>query len=185
MTPTGSPSIFSKSAAVQLGGILPYKWEAYCSTNGRRIAGFAFLRSFEARKIRRHKWGVYCRTNWRCIAVLEGPKDVFFTPQLRKRNKLMASNSASKTDLLKWNEWAKLGFCIVNNNEPDTCRNKSSCETKTPCIEMGIISTIAMLERLSYAIYSFLLPIYKFSILGNMQFWAGQVGQESKHLLIN
>ena len=33
-----------------MGGVLPYKREAYCSTNGRRIAGFPFLRSLEARK---------------------------------------------------------------------------------------------------------------------------------------
>ena len=67
-----NPQYFSKSTAVQMGGILPYKWEAYCSTNGRRIAGFPFLRSLEARKVRRYKWGAYCRTNWRCTAVLFG-----------------------------------------------------------------------------------------------------------------
>ena len=60
-----NPQYFSKSTAVQMGGVLPYKWEAYCSTNGRRIAGFPFLRSLEARKVRRYKWGAYCRTNWR------------------------------------------------------------------------------------------------------------------------
>ena len=65
-----NPQYFSKSIAVQMGGVLPYKWEAYCSTNGRRIAGFPFLRSLEARKARRYKWGAYCRTNWRCTAVL-------------------------------------------------------------------------------------------------------------------
>ena len=65
-----NPQYFSKSIAVQMGGVLPYKWEAYCSTNGRRIAGFPFLRSLEARKARRYKWGTYCRTNWRCTAVL-------------------------------------------------------------------------------------------------------------------
>ena len=65
-----NPQYFSKSTAVQMGGVLPYKWEAYCSTNGRRIAGFPFLRSPEARKVRRYKWGAYCRTNWRCTAVL-------------------------------------------------------------------------------------------------------------------
>ena len=53
-----------------MGGVLPYKWEAYCSTNGRRIAGFPFLQGVEARKVRRYKWGAYCRTNWRCTAVL-------------------------------------------------------------------------------------------------------------------
>ena len=53
-----------------MGGVLPYKWEAYCSTNGSRTAWFPFLRSLEARKVRRYKWGAYCRTNWRCTAVL-------------------------------------------------------------------------------------------------------------------
>ena len=41
VTPT--PSIFPK--------VLPYKWGAYCRTNGRRTAGFPFLRSSEARKV--------------------------------------------------------------------------------------------------------------------------------------
>ena len=68
VTPT--PSIFPK--------VLPYKWGVDWRTNGRRLAvqiggvlqGFPFLRSFEARKVRRYKWGAYCRTNWRCTAVL-------------------------------------------------------------------------------------------------------------------
>ena len=42
-----NPQYFSKSTAVQMGGVLPYKWEAYCSTN-RRMQGFPFfLRSQE------------------------------------------------------------------------------------------------------------------------------------------
>ena len=65
-----NPQYFSKSTAVQMGGVLPYKWEAYCSTNRRRIAGFPFLRSLEARKVQHYKWGAYCRTNWRRTAVL-------------------------------------------------------------------------------------------------------------------
>ena len=67
VTPT--PSIFSK--------VLPYKWEAYCRTNGSRIAvqmgdvmlGFPFFKGLEARKVQRYKWGAYCRTNWRCTGV--------------------------------------------------------------------------------------------------------------------
>ena len=35
-----NPQHFSKSTAVQMVGVLTYKWEAYCRTNGRRIAGF-------------------------------------------------------------------------------------------------------------------------------------------------
>ena len=27
-----NPQYFLKSIAVQMGGVLPYKWEAYCST---------------------------------------------------------------------------------------------------------------------------------------------------------
>ena len=34
-----------------MGGVLPYKWEAYCRTNGRRIEGFPF---FEASKPGKH-----------------------------------------------------------------------------------------------------------------------------------
>ena len=70
VTPT--PSIFPKVLPYKCGGgtavTVPYKWEAYCSTNGRRTAGFPFLRSLEARKAQRYKWGVYCRA--RCTAVL-------------------------------------------------------------------------------------------------------------------
>ena len=65
-----NPQYFSTSTAVQMRGVLPYKWEAYCSTNGRCIAGFPFLRSLEARKVRRYKWGAYCRTNGGRTAVL-------------------------------------------------------------------------------------------------------------------
>ena len=53
-----------------MGGVLPYKWEVYCSTNGRCTAGFPFLQGLEDRKVQRYKWGAYCRTNWRCTAVL-------------------------------------------------------------------------------------------------------------------
>ena len=64
------PPVLLQKYCVQMGGVLPYNWEAYCSTNGRRTAGFPFLRSLEARKVRRYKWGAYCRTNWGCTAVL-------------------------------------------------------------------------------------------------------------------
>ena len=57
-----NPQYFSKSTAVQMGGVLPYKWE--------RTAVLPFLRSLEARKVRRYKGGAYCRTKWRCTAVL-------------------------------------------------------------------------------------------------------------------
>ena len=65
-----NPRYFSKSAAVQMGGVLPYKWAAYCSTNGRRIAGFPLLLSLEARKVRQYKWGAYCCTKLRRTVVL-------------------------------------------------------------------------------------------------------------------
>ena len=56
------PSTFSKSTAVQMGGVLQYKWEVYC--------WFPCLQGLEARKVLRYKWGACCRTNWRCTAVL-------------------------------------------------------------------------------------------------------------------
>ena len=65
-----NPQYFLTSTEVQMGGVLPYKWAAYCSTNGRCTAGFPFLKGLEARKGQRYKWGVYCRTNWGCTAVL-------------------------------------------------------------------------------------------------------------------
>ena len=37
-----NPQYFPKSTAVQMGGVLPYKWEAYCSTNGRCTVAFPF-----------------------------------------------------------------------------------------------------------------------------------------------
>ena len=51
--------------AVQMGGVLQYKWEAYC-----RVHLSSKLRS---RNVQRYKWGAYCRTNWRCTAVLIRP----------------------------------------------------------------------------------------------------------------
>ena len=65
-----NPTVFPKVLPYKWGGVLPCKWEAYCKTNGRRITGFPFLRSLEARKARRYTWGAYCRTIWRCTAVL-------------------------------------------------------------------------------------------------------------------
>ena len=63
-----NPQYFLKSTAVQMGGVLPYTWEAYCSTNGRCTVGFPFLQGLEATKVQRYKWGGgYCRTNWRCV----------------------------------------------------------------------------------------------------------------------
>ena len=68
--PRPQPQYFLKSTAVQIGGVLPHKWEVYRSTNRKCIVGFSFLQGLEARKIQRYKWGVHCHTNWRCIAVL-------------------------------------------------------------------------------------------------------------------
>ena len=65
-----NPQYFLKSTAIQMRGILPYKWEAYCSTNGKCTVGFPFLEGLEARKVQRYNYTAYCRTNWRCTAVL-------------------------------------------------------------------------------------------------------------------
>ena len=83
---------FLKSTAVQMGGVLPYKWEACCSTNGRCTVGFPFLQGFEARKVQRYKWGAYCRTNWRCTAVLSsrrvgvGVSETLLTQEWARQN---------------------------------------------------------------------------------------------------
>ena len=52
------------------GGVLLYKWEAYCSTNGRCIVGFPFLQGLAARKALRYKWGGVLPYKVRCAAVL-------------------------------------------------------------------------------------------------------------------
>ena len=49
----------SSTLAVQMGGVLPHKGEAYCSTNGRCTVGFPCLQGLEARKAQRYKWGAY------------------------------------------------------------------------------------------------------------------------------
>ena len=41
-------NIFSRALLVQMGGIVRYKWEAYCSRNWRCIAAFPFLQVLEA-----------------------------------------------------------------------------------------------------------------------------------------
>ena len=57
-----------KSIAVQVGGVLRYKWEAYCDTNGRSAEVFPFPESSVAPEALHHKLEAYCSTNWRCIA---------------------------------------------------------------------------------------------------------------------
>ena len=57
-----NPQYFSKSTAVQMGGVLPYKWEAYC-----RVSLSSKLRSQESTAIEMggvlpYKLEVYCRT---------------------------------------------------------------------------------------------------------------------------
>ena len=57
-----NPQYFAKSTAVQMGGVLPYKWEAHC-----RVSLSSKLRSQESTAIQMggvlpYKWEVYCRT---------------------------------------------------------------------------------------------------------------------------
>ena len=51
-----NPQHFLKSIAVQMGGVLPCQWEAYCNTNGgwRCTFGFPFLNLIKAQKPRRY-----------------------------------------------------------------------------------------------------------------------------------
>ena len=61
---------FPKSIAIQMGGVLQYKWEAYCDTNGRSTDSISL--SSERRGTRstavqiggvlQYKWEVYCDT---------------------------------------------------------------------------------------------------------------------------
>ena len=61
---------FSKSTAIQMGGVLQYKWHAYCDTNGRSTDSISL--SLEPRGTKstaiqmggvlRYKWEVYCDT---------------------------------------------------------------------------------------------------------------------------
>ena len=46
-----NPQYFLKSTAVQMGGGLPYKWEAYCNTNGS-CQGFPFFKALKPRRSR-------------------------------------------------------------------------------------------------------------------------------------
>ena len=59
-----------KSTAIHMGGVLRYKWEAYCDTNGRSTEVFLFPESSGAPKALQCKLEAYCNTNWRRIAVL-------------------------------------------------------------------------------------------------------------------
>ena len=72
------PGLRCMGLGFPLSKVLPYKWEAYRRTNGRRIAVQMWevycwvslssrLRSQEGPAI---QMGAYCRTNWRCTAVL-------------------------------------------------------------------------------------------------------------------
>ena len=52
-----NPQYFLKSTAVQMGGVLPYRWETYCSTNGRCTVAFPFLPGLATREAQRYNWG--------------------------------------------------------------------------------------------------------------------------------
>ena len=62
---------FPKSTAIQMGGVLRYKWEAYCDTNGRSTDSIPFPQSVG------HQ--TYCNTNWRRTAIqIRGVLRYFF-----------------------------------------------------------------------------------------------------------
>ena len=63
-----SPGSFSTVSPSQMGDVLRYKEEAYCSTSCGCTAAFPFLQSLEASEAQLYKWGAYCGTNWRCTA---------------------------------------------------------------------------------------------------------------------
>ena len=53
-----------------MGGVLQYKWGAYCDTNGRSTGSIPFAQSVGAPKVLQHNLEAHCNTNWRCIAIL-------------------------------------------------------------------------------------------------------------------
>ena len=61
---------FPKSTAIQMGGVLQYKWEAYCDTNGRStdsISLFSERRGTKSTAVQmggvlQYKWEAYCDT---------------------------------------------------------------------------------------------------------------------------
>ena len=61
---------FPKSTAIQMGGVLRYKWEAYCDTNGRSTDSISLTLEPRGTKALRYKWEAYCDTNGRRIAIL-------------------------------------------------------------------------------------------------------------------
>ena len=59
--------------AIRMGGVLRYKWEAYCDTKGRSTEStevVLFPESPAAPKALQYKLEAYCNINWRCIAIL-------------------------------------------------------------------------------------------------------------------
>ena len=61
---------FPKSIAIQMGGVLQYKWEVYCDTNGRSTDNISLSSERRGTKstavqiggVLQYKWEVYCDT---------------------------------------------------------------------------------------------------------------------------
>ena len=61
---------FSKSTAIQMGGVLQYKWEAYCDTNGTSTDSISLSSerrgtksiAIQIRGVLQYKLEVYCDT---------------------------------------------------------------------------------------------------------------------------
>ena len=76
--PLSSEPRGTKSTAIQIGGVLQYKWEAYCDTNGRRTAiqmggvltVCPFPQGLGAPKALQYKWEAYYNTHGRYTAIL-------------------------------------------------------------------------------------------------------------------
>ena len=61
---------FPQSIAIQMGGVLQYKWEACCDTKGESTDSISLPQSVGAPKALRYKLEAYFDTNWRRIAQL-------------------------------------------------------------------------------------------------------------------
>ena len=139
------PQVFSRKychtngrrTAVQMGGVLQYKWEVYCW-----VSLSSSLRSQEGATI---QMGAYCRVNWRCAAVLSPePVGVGVSKTLLTRIHLQIA-SGSKVRALLYNNI----ICCATVTRPLISVGQMKKEHAWPeiCLEWLFSLTLGMLGR--------------------------------------
>ena len=97
-----------------MGGVLRYKWEAYCNTDGRSTDNIFFPQSVGVPKALQYTLEAYCNTNWRCIAILfwevvvVGVSDILL-------NFLNASRGAAATKIMSGIIYVKHSMCCCTS----------------------------------------------------------------------